>query len=144
MKRNSNEPPSKKARPITTGSKAGFQNKPQIDELLGLMIFGCNLPFTIVESVHFISFVNALDPNYKIPCRQTVASSILDKCYFNAQARERCQQTEKATLISDGWKNDGNQTKLIVTMAKIRSTGKEILIKSYDLSADKVDSDKVK
>lgn len=114
-----------------------------IDDSLSLFLFGCKEPFTIVESQYFKDFVHSLNPEYKIPSRKTVASTLLPRCYKKRCDQEKCLIKQDAILLMDGWKNDSSDKKLIVAMAKVRSTGKEILLKSYDLSAERIDADKV-
>ncbi|EFN75512.1 hypothetical protein EAI_03536, partial [Harpegnathos saltator] len=50
-----------------------------IDEALTKFFFGCNISFSVVESVHFKNFISILNPTYKLPTRKTLSTSILDK-----------------------------------------------------------------
>jgi hypothetical protein len=45
--------------------------------LVEKLIIDCCLPISIVDNVHFCSFLSDLDPKYTPPCRQTVTYSIL-------------------------------------------------------------------
>lgn len=52
--------------------------------LLALFIVCCNLPFKIIENRHFKRFINALDPNFKIPnTRSTISQVYLPKVYLH-------------------------------------------------------------
>lgn len=53
----------------------------ELNEFLAEFIFGCNLPFTVVESPHFKKFINKLRPSFasKIPSRKTLITTLLDQ-----------------------------------------------------------------
>lgn len=55
--------------------------KDDTDMALGKMIFGCGLPMHITDFVHFKNFCKVMRPAYKVPCRQTVATSLLDRVH---------------------------------------------------------------
>ncbi|KAL4148030.1 hypothetical protein QTP88_002334 [Uroleucon formosanum] len=50
---------------------------------LGKLFFECNIPFSVVESVHFKEFCQSLRPTYKPPSRTTVSTSVLNKVHDN-------------------------------------------------------------
>lgn len=52
----------------------------ELNETLAEFIFGCNLPFTVTESVYFKRFVAKLRPSYhsKIPSRKTLSTTLLN------------------------------------------------------------------
>lgn len=110
---------------------------------MGFFLFGCKETFTLVESQYFKRFVHALNPDYIIPSRKTVVDKILPRIYGKVRNKEKCEKNEDAVLMMDGWKNDSSDKKLIVAMAIIRSTGREVLIKSFDLSSQRIDADKI-
>lgn len=62
------------------------KEKHNIEEKLSNFMFGCNIPFSVVESRHFKAFVKALRPAYEplLPSRKTLSSRCLDEAY------ERC------------------------------------------------------
>lgn len=111
----------------------------KIDKLLSRFIYGFKQPFSIVENEEFRALLNYLKPGYRIPCRASVGSKLLDTCYEEVKKEQRSEKKETATLLVDGWQNDSAGKKLFVTMAKIRSTQKEVVISSYDLSAERCD-----
>lgn len=124
-------------------SSVDKNEKEKLDYLFGLFMYACKEPFSIVESQHFRNFIKALNPGYKLPDRKTISNSLLNKCFDNLVQQEHCEKTEKATLLIDGWKNEANNIKQVVAMIKIRPSGKELLLKAYDLSREKIDALKV-
>lgn len=110
------------------------EEKLQLDILLAQLFFGCNLPFSTVDSVHFEKFVNKLRPGYKIPHSNTLKSTLLDEAYSRELQKGHSQEKQYGTLMFDGWKNDNNQQRLVTTMIKPRN-GKEMFLKSYDFTS---------
>lgn len=122
---------------------AEVKTKDELDEKFALFMFACKEPFMIVENIHFRNFVHALNSSYAIPSRKTISKSLLDKCYENLVKEERCETRQRATMLVDGWKNKSTDAKYVVAMAKIRDSGKELLVRSYDLSDVKIDAEKI-
>lgn len=109
--------------------------KEKIDFALGMLFFGSSLSFSLVDSSVFKTFVNLLDPNYSIPCRQTLSTTILRKVHARvATCLRPIKDLEKATLIIDGWKNCASNSKTVTTIMKL-SSNEEIFLKSYDFSS---------
>lgn len=79
-------------------------------------IFGCNVPFNIVESHYFIKFVSTLNSSYKPPTRKTLSTTLLDKVHdkLEKECAEKLRGTD-SVLLMDGWKNSANNTKLVVS-----------------------------
>lgn len=115
----------------------------RLDELFAKFMFACKEPFSIVENKHFQNFISALCPAYKIPGRKKTSSTLLDECYETLLKENRSDKKENATLLLDAWTNNSSDTKYMTVMAKVRSSGKELLIKAFDVTAYCVDADLV-
>jgi hypothetical protein len=50
-----------------------------IDVALSSFLIGCNLTFDVIDSNHFKNFVNALNPDYKIPSSSQLTSRVLSQ-----------------------------------------------------------------
>ena len=57
----------------------------EIDNALADFFFGCNIPFNIIESVYFKNLINKLNPDYQVPTRKTLSTSLLEKLYSLAE-----------------------------------------------------------
>jgi hypothetical protein len=68
-----------------------FESKAEKDFLCGMALFTDVRPFSTFDSTKMQRFLQALNPNYKIPSRTTIATKILDHCYTIVH-----QQLEKA------------------------------------------------
>lgn len=84
------------------------------DKCLGRFFFGCNVPFSVVESDFFKHFSSALNPNYIPPTRKTLSSSLLDKTYNEVIKRNSTKVNEKSVFLLDGWKNSSKNEKYVV------------------------------
>ncbi|XP_025152992.1 uncharacterized protein LOC112588205 [Harpegnathos saltator] len=106
-----------------------------IDEALAKFFFGCNISFSVIESVHFKNFISILNPTYKLPTRKTLSTSILDKFHTKMMAarKESLKNTESVLLI-DGWKNSPANTKNIVCVLYNASKKQQVFLESYDFS----------
>lgn len=113
--------------------KSRKNRKDKLDLALGLLIIGNNLSFSLVDSEVFKQFVYMLDPSYKIPCRQTLSTNILDKTYENVYSVLKPKKHVKGTLMIDGWKNTSNNTKTVTAILKPEE-GVELFLKSFDFS----------
>lgn len=116
-------------------SSDDVDNLNRIDEALAKFFFGCNIPFTVVESIHFKNFVSILNPTYKLPTRKTLSTSILDKLHTKmiANRKESLKSTESVLLI-DGWKNASANTKNVVCVLHNASKKQQVFLESYDFS----------
>lgn len=88
-------------------TSATFQSALDMD--LARLIYGCNLPFAIVEHPLFINFMKKARPGYKLPPRKSVAGYLLDRVHD--ELRDSMKQSldgKTATLIQDGWSNCHN------------------------------------
>ena len=87
--------------------------KSEIDNALALMFYGCNLPFSFVESTLFKHFVDLLNPRYKPPTRKTLSETLLDKTFQKLQNDKHKVDARVGTVMLDGWKNSSNNTKQV-------------------------------
>ena len=55
--------------------------KEKIDQCVAEFVFGCNLPFAVVEHPLFRAMVETLRPGYKPPSRKTLSSTLLDQVH---------------------------------------------------------------
>lgn len=111
-----------------------MNRKKQLDFTLGMLFIGGSLPFNLVDSIYFKTFVNLLDPEYKIPCRQTLSTTIVEGIHNGiTQSLKTSYGKSNGTLMIDGWKNSSNNTKTVTAIIKLHS-GKEIFVKSYNFS----------
>lgn len=76
---------------------------------LSRMIFGCNLPFSIVSHPLFIDFIGSVSPAYShhLPSRHLLAEGLLDREYERAIAirNELISSAFCVSIVSDGWTN---------------------------------------
>lgn len=99
--------PEATAKSATQASKPLSKREAQLlDEKLCDFVFGCDIPFAVVESAHFRNLVAALNPSYasKLPSRQALATRLLDdaneRCVADSQQRLRNQPS---VLVVDEW-----------------------------------------
>lgn len=62
-----------------SASSLSRAKKLKIDNSLIRLLAAANAPASFVNLPEFIEYSKNLDPNYKVPCRQTVTSSLLPK-----------------------------------------------------------------
>ncbi|KAL4153714.1 hypothetical protein QTP88_001547 [Uroleucon formosanum] len=101
---------------------------------LGKLFFGCNIPFSVVESVHFKEFCQSLRPAYKPPSRTTLSTSVLNKVHNNFCAAIKFHS--KSALLIDGWKNEAANTKNVACLLH-SSNGEALFLESFDLTGTK-------
>ena len=108
----------------------------EVDMLLADFFFGCNIPFVIVESDYFKKFVQALNPNYKIPTRKTLSTTILDSRYNKFLASVKKEEPTDGVLLIDGWKNSSANTKNVVSMVRLHNDN-YVFLESFNFSSKK-------
>lgn len=108
---------------------------------LGKLIFGCNIPFSVVESTHFKNFIKILRPSYRPPVRKTLATTILDKEYD--ECRTSLSFGAYSVLLIDGWKNEAANTKNVAAMIH-NAAGDVGFLNAWDLSGEKETGDALK
>lgn len=115
----------------------------KLEVLFSNFMFACKEPFVLVENEHFRIFLNALRPEFVIPNRKKIASSLLNSCFDALVDENREKNKENATLMLDAWTNSATNSKIMTSMVKIRSSGKEMVIKAVEVSGETLNSDKV-
>lgn len=111
--------------------------KKEIDLAVAKFVFGCNIPFSVVDSIHFKDLLQKLRPSYQSPGRKVISNRLLDDVY--EEESKHCVEPDSVLLI-DGWKNESNNTKNVVTMLHNvnASTGKpkSLFLEAFDLSGE--------
>ena len=78
--------------------------KEKIDHCVAEFVFGCNLPFSVVEHPLFRAMVETLRPGYKPPTRKTLSSTLLDQVHNKLHSTMRGKLEGKTvTMQQDGW-----------------------------------------
>lgn len=81
---------------------------------LGKLFCGCNIPFFIVESVHFKEFCQSLRSAYRPPSITT-----LSNCILNEEHNHFCAAVKfhsNSALLIDCWKNEAANTKNVARL----------------------------
>ncbi|EEZ99876.1 hypothetical protein TcasGA2_TC002658 [Tribolium castaneum] len=108
--------------------------KIEINKALGKFIVGCNIPFHVVDSIHFKDFLRVLRPAYQPPCRKTVSGTILNSLYDEINEDDQNSIGKFSVMMIDGWKNSANNTKQVVTILKSTRSDKCIFLEAYDVT----------
>ncbi|XP_050306045.1 uncharacterized protein LOC126743119 [Anthonomus grandis grandis] len=116
--------------------KMNQKEKEEANISLAKFFFGCNIPFSVVESDHFKNFLKPLRPAYNPPTRKTLSSTLLDKVHEHVLINNKNSLKKSATLLIDGWKNSSNNTNNVVTMLQTLN-GESVFLESYDFSTAK-------
>lgn len=107
---------------------------------MGDFFFGCNIPFSVVESQHFQEFCVALRPAYHPPSRKLLSTHILDEVHDKF-----CVHVEfepNSVLLIDGWQNSSSNTKNVTCLLH-SSTGEALFLENFDFSGEKETGDKL-
>ncbi len=91
-----------------TGRAMSINEKAVANQLLLEAFIDANIPFSVTENAQFRKWVNYLCPNYKMPCRKTLANTVLDEVYHQVLTNnDELLGREKygLTLMVDGWNN---------------------------------------
>ena len=110
--------------------------KQDIDLALATAFYGCNIPFSVVESVHFKNFCQKMRPSYKPPTRKALSEKLLDEVYCGVTSSNIKAGTDSVLLI-DGWKNESTNTKNVVTLIHnpCGTSGNEsVFLEAFDMS----------
>ena len=92
------------------------------------MVYGCNLPFAIVEHQLFKDMVSALRPGYKPPTRKQLGSTLLDQVHNKHQSRMQNQLKDKiATMQHDGWSTQQNVPVVATSVERIEPQIEKII-----------------
>lgn len=119
--------------------------KEEIDVALGTFLFGCNVPFSVVESVHFKNFCKKMRPAYQVPARKTVANVLIDKVHD--KVHESTKIGPYSVMLIDGWKNEANNTKNVAVFLHnaLGSSEKSetVFLDAWDLSGEAETGDRL-
>ncbi|XP_072400591.1 LOW QUALITY PROTEIN: uncharacterized protein [Diabrotica undecimpunctata] len=116
----------------------------KISTALAKFIFGCNLPFTVVESPLFKNFIKTIRPAYldKIPGRKKLCTSLLNKCYEDCIEISRKKVETESVILCDGWKNSSTNSKTVVTILH-SADGKNAFLDAWDLTTESETGEKL-
>lgn len=112
--------------------------KVEIDIALSKLFFGCNLPFSVVESQYFKDFLKTLNDEYVPPGAKRLKTTLLDSIYSKLRSNQASKLPRRGILMLDGWKNSSNNTKQVAVMVKPQFE-KELFLKSFDFSSKSAD-----
>lgn len=101
---------------------------------MGKLFFGCNIPFSVVESVYFNEFCHSLGPAYKPPFRITLSTSVLNKIHNSFYVAIKFHS--KSPLLIDGWKNEATNTNNVACLLH-SSNGEALFLELFDLTGTK-------
>lgn len=106
-----------------------------VTQALGDLFFGCNIPFSVVESTHFKNFIKTIRPAYEsyIPSRKVLSTTILDDAYERMLQQCRSEVKEDVVILIDGWRNSSSNTKTVTSMVHT-TNGKCMFIDSWNLT----------
>lgn len=96
----------------------GISNKEE-DELnnsLCNLVYGSNIPFKFLESIHFKNFINILRPTYKIPNRKQLSTTLLDDAYSKCILSKKNSFSSESVLLIKFFKNLSTNTKTMVSV----------------------------
>lgn len=107
----------------------------EIDDAIAMLVFGENLPFSLLDSALIRKTVSLLNPSYKLSSSKKLRTTLLDKIFGKLRQKNYTANPHKGIMMIDGWKNSANSTKQVAVMVKPRWE-KEIFVKSYDFSTN--------
>lgn len=115
-----------------------------INEALALFIYGCNIPFQVIESKYFKNLLTVLRPAYKnsIPSRKLLSTTLLDSCYQKCIELSKSTVKANSVIIIDGWKNISSNTKTVVTMIHC-ADGTQSFLNAWDLTLESETGEKL-
>lgn len=119
--------------------KTSVKDKNKLDVLVSKFMYGCNIPFSVVESEHFINMIHSLRPGYDPPSRKRIAGELLQKVNEELLTNAKNKLDGKTvTLIQDGWSSIHNDP----VIANCISTGHEsYFLSSVDTTTNKKTAD---
>lgn len=110
--------------------------KDQLDSLISMFFYGCNIPFQVADSIYFKKMVKALRPAYEPPSRRQLAGKLLDQAHETIEKRNKelvKQMDNRMTLLVDGWQNS-SANRHYETMMLATSNDQKIFLDSNDFS----------
>jgi len=115
--------------------KTSPETKNQLDIIVSRFIYGCNIPFAVVEHELFKNMITALRPGYQPPSRKTLAGDLLETVNTELQGTMQKELAGKdVTLVEDGWSNVHNDP---VTATCVHVNGKSFFVKATDNGSHK-------
>ncbi|XP_064463311.1 zinc finger BED domain-containing protein 6-like [Ornithodoros turicata] len=89
----------------------------KLDEQLVKLIVEEYHPFSLVEGEHFKQFVYALNPNYRLPTRKPLSSTLLPQLHAKVaeQVRMHLRSATAVCLTTDGWTSMTNESYIGLT-----------------------------
>lgn len=104
--------------------------KEELDEKVAEFVFGCNIPFGVVEHPLFKAMVSALRPGYTPPTRKSLGTKQLDSVHNKLQSRMKSMLKDKiVTMQQDGWSTQQNDP---VIASSVVSSGKGYFVDAKD------------
>lgn len=94
---------------LSVSTRVNKELKVQFDRELMKFFIGCNIPFNVIENPMFVSFVNKINPGYKLPSRSQMSETL----FWEETARvvhsidNDLKQDRNLTLAVDGWTDYG-------------------------------------
>ena len=105
-------------------------NKEELDDTIAEFVYGCNLPFTIVEHDLFKTMIRKLRPGYKPPTREALRTKHLDSVHCKLQAHMKTKLNNKiVTMQQDGWSTVQNDP---VIATSVTCEGKGYFVDAKD------------
>ena len=87
-----------------------------VDRALLILIIACCLPFVIVESKAFVSFVASLNPDYKLPCRKKLRSLLSDLYLEKVEIlKSKLPLVKSLSITTDGYTSCQNYSYISAT-----------------------------
>ncbi|XP_036332815.1 zinc finger BED domain-containing protein 6-like [Rhagoletis pomonella] len=131
------------ARPSNTSSRAGtisqYFERPlpmtkqrNIDNQLVKMVVKEYQPLCIVEDPEFKRFINMLNPNYKLPTRKTLSTSLIPAAYKETleAVKNRLSKAFAICLTVDGWTSRAHDSFFSVTAHYISESSERTFLAS--------------
>jgi len=86
--------------------------------LLAQLILQADLPFNIVSNPLFQKFCSSLNPNFKMPCRQTISTTYLQRRYdkIKKEVENFIKNEKEVVLIPDGSTDQCGEPLLNITL----------------------------
>lgn len=112
-----------------------------LDEKLSDFIFGCDIPFSVIESTNFRNLIAALRPSYapKLPSRHKLATQLLDAACDRCATENRQQfHDQPSVLVIDEWRrSEYGSSNVLVSLLQNAGAGKErIFLKAQHVTND--------
>ena len=84
----------------------------EIEEKLARAIFSLNLAFNCVDNPEFRDFINFVAPNFKIPSRKKLSTTLLENEYQKAlkKRKELLELSVGQSVVIDAWTNERNES----------------------------------